>query len=340
MLQRKLPNALAKLTASARMMAFAGAVAGASMFGFSQQAMAEATTTKGAKVIFLSVSEECEYCARAQRSFRQAAEQEGLKLSVKVNNYDPAEQASQVDQAIAEKPDAIVVWPADASAIIPSLRKIKSANIPLVIMNSLPDQKFSKFWDAYTGPDDKGMGVSAGQAMVKGFQEKGLDTGSIFLIVGVPGTPPQIRREEGFREELARAGVKIEILGSQPGNWDQTKATDAAASLFTQYGSKVKGVYAQADNMMAGVIVAAKRAGIDPASLVLVGGNCSIEGVNAIEAGTQYASVLQSPIEDGQYAVKALVDLLDGKNPESVRFLPQFVVTKDNIKECYSAVGR
>jgi len=296
---------------------------------------------KDAKVILLTVSEECEYCSRHLQSFRKKAEEEGISLKVKITNFDPAEQASQVDQAIAERPDAIVLWPADASAIVPSLRKIKSAGIPLVVTNSLPDMKYSKFWDVYTGPNDKASGASAAKAMEQGFKDKGYGNGGdVFLVLGVPGTPPQIGRETGFREGLASSAPGIQIKGAQPGNWDQTKASEAASALFTQFGSNVKGVYAQADNMMAGVIVAAQRAGIDPSKLVLVGSNCSIEGVTAIESGTQYATVLQSPVQDGEYAARAVAELLDGKKPENVRYLPQQIITKANVNDCNTAIGR
>lgn len=304
----------------------------------SPNAMAAA---KGAKVTLLTVTEECEYCSLHKKAFLAEAEKAGLNVDVKITNFDAAEQATQVDQAIAQKPDAIVLWPADASAIIPSLRKIKAAGIPLVITNSLPDEKAAENWDAYTGPSDIGNGEAAGEAMIQGFKEKGYgDSGEVFVIVGVPGTPPQIQRLDGFSKTLAAKAPGIKIDGNQPGNWDQTKATEAAAALFTQFGDKIKGVYAQADNMLAGVIVAAQRAGIDPSKLVLVGSNCSIEGVTAIEAGTQYASVLQSPIDDGAYAAKAVIDILDGKKVEKTNFLPHPVITKANVKDCYSAVGR
>jgi ribose transport system substrate-binding protein len=295
---------------------------------------------QGSKVILLTVSEECSYCSLHQTAFKETAAKLGIEVEVKITNFDPAEQASQVDQAIGQKPDAIVLWAADASAIVPSLRKIKTAGIPLVLTNSLPDQKHAEYWDIFTGPNDVSNGESAGRAMLQGFKERGIADGDVFVVVGQPGTPPQIQRLEGFETVLSGADPKITISGSQPGNWDQTKATEAAASLFTQYGDKIKGVYAQADNMVAGVIVAAQRANIDPASLVLVGSNCSIEGVTAIENGTQYASVLQSPIDDGQYAAQAVADVLDGKEVEKTRFLPHEVITKDNVKDCYSAVGK
>ena len=92
--------------------------------------------------------------------------------------------------------------------------------------------------------------------------------------------------------------------------------------------------------MLSGVIVAAERAGFDPSSIVLVGSNCSIEGVNAINDGTQYASVLQSPIDDGKYAAKAVVDLLDGKTQEKTIYLPHEIITKANVSDCDGAIGK
>ena len=295
---------------------------------------------KGAKVILLTVSQACEYCALHERAFLKSAAADGMNVEVKINNFDAAQQASEVDQAIAEHPDAMVVWPADASAIVPSLRRIKKAGIPLVITNSMPNQKYQDFWNAYTGPNDVGNGQQAGAAMSDGFKAKGYDAGGdIFVIVGVLGTPPQIDRLQGFSEVLKAQAPNIMIAGSQPGNWDETKATDAAAALFTQYGSRIKGVYAEADNMLAGVIVAAQRAGLDPSKLVLVGSNCSIEGVNGIKAGTQYATVLQSPVDDGNYAAQAVADLLDGKPVPKTRFLPHPTVTAANISACDAATG-
>jgi len=290
------------------------------------------------RVILLGVSEECVYCARHQNTFRDMMAQHGVDLEVKITPYDPAVQATQVDQAISQKPDVLVVWPADASAIIPSLRKIKAAGIPLVISNSAPDMRFSDLWETFTGPDDLGNGRAAAQAMLQGLAERGESGGDVVVIQGYLGTPPQIQRMAGFEEVLQDSGVHI--IGSQAGNWDQSLATTAAAALFTQFGARIRGVYAQDDAMMAGVVVAARRAGIDPKSLVLVGHNCTDLGVAMIEAGDQYASVLQSPIDDGRYAVEAALALLRGETVQKVRYLPHPVITRDNVRECYPAIGR
>ncbi|TBB16182.1 ATP-binding cassette domain-containing protein (plasmid) [Rhizobium ruizarguesonis] len=59
-----------------------------------------------------------------------------------------------------------------------------------------------------------------------------------------------------------------------------------------------------------------------------------------IAPGGQYASVLQSPIDDGAYAAQAVADVLDGKTVEKTRFLPHEIITKDNVKDCYPANGK
>jgi ABC-type sugar transport system substrate-binding protein len=300
----------------------------------------EAPGADGADVVLLTVTEECEYCALHLESFREAVEAAGVNLDVKINDFDAATQATQVEQALSQNPDLIVLWPADASALVPSMRRIEEAGVPLIVTNSAPDAEFADLWLTFTGPDDYGNGVSAARAMIQGFEERGIgDSGTVFVVTGVPGTPPQIQRLAGFTETLAEEAPGIEVVDDQPGNWDQTQATDAAAALFTQHPD-VDGVYAQADNMLAGVIAAAQRSGIDPASLVLVGSNCSIEGVTAIEEGTQYASVLQSPIDDGLYAANAAVALLEGESVAPVQYLPNPVITADNVEECFDAVGR
>ena len=72
--------------------------------------------------------------------------------------------------------------------------------------------------------------------MVEAFKAKGFgDSGNIVALVGPPGAPPTIDRLKGFQAELAKLAPGIRVVGSQPGNWDQTLSTSASASLFTQY---------------------------------------------------------------------------------------------------------
>lgn len=288
------------------------------------------------KVVLLTVSDECTYCAIYRRAFTAAmAKVPDAQLTITTNGFDPAEQATQVDQAISQNPDAIVIWPADATAVIPSLRKIKNAGIPVVVANGFLDQKYQRYWDAFVGPDDLSIGRDGGEAMARGFEAMGKGrTGKVFVVTGQAGQPPQWLRLQGFQEALAKSAPGIEIVATQPGDWDQNKATIVSGSLFTQYGREVQGVYSEADNMMAGVIVAARRQGLNPKSLVLVGANCTIEGVTAIRQGDQYATTWQSPIMEARLAVGAVHKLLDRQPVPKTTFLPHAIKTESDIADC------
>jgi ribose transport system substrate-binding protein len=294
------------------------------------------------EVVLLTVSQTCDYCAKHTETFKAAMAKAGVKLRVVVNEFNAADQAQQVNQAISTQPDAIVVWPADSRAIIPSLVRIKKAGIPVVVTNSYPQTPDTSLWTAYTGPNDIANGEAAARAMVEAFKAKGFgDNGNIVALVGPPGAPPTIDRLKGFQAELAKLAPGIRVVGTQPGNWDQTLSTSASASLFTQYrGADIKGMYSEADNMMAGALVAAQRQGLDPGKLAMVGHNCSIEGYTNIMSGAQYASVLQSPIEDADLAAQAVVDIVAGKKVQNVQYLIPRQVDRQNIDICAPAVGK
>lgn len=149
------------------------------------------TDVKGKKVTLLTVAQSCDYCAKHTEEFKKVAEAAGVQVTVVVNDFNAAEQAQQVTQAISTRPDAVVLWPADATAIMPSLQRLKQSKIPVVVTNSHPQSDDDSLWNTFTGPDDYANGQEAAKAMIAGFKEKGFgDSGSVVIVEGVPGTPP------------------------------------------------------------------------------------------------------------------------------------------------------
>ncbi|MZI95915.1 substrate-binding domain-containing protein [Vibrio sp. CAIM 722] len=286
-------------------------------------------------IILLQPTEECTYCADYKRFFAKDAKAAGLNYEITTSVFDPSNQANQVEQAISKKPDAIVLWPVDVNALIPSMRKIKKAGIPLVISDAMPNEYSKPFWDVYTGGNSEAIGRESAKAMVAAFKAKGYgDKGQIFAITGTPGAPTSLGRMKGFTEELHKLAPGIKVVGKQSGNWDQNVSMTAASSFFTRYGDKVQGVYAVEDLMMAGVIVAAERSGIDPKKLALVGVGCEVTGYNNIKNGKQFATVLSDAYSDAKYAVDAVVKLLDGVKQDKYRYIPNPMITNQNLNEC------
>ena len=297
----------------------------------------------GKKVSFLTVTQTCAYCAAQAAAFQAKLKSAGVDVTTVTTNFDAAEQAQQVNQAISTRPDAIVIWPAYASAIVPSLEKIKQAGIKVVISTSIPSTSNTSLWAAFTGPNNVSLGEASARSLVAGLKEKGLGlSGDILEITGTAGAASTIGRTDGFKAELAREAPGLKIVGSQPGNWDQTIATTAAAALFSQFGGdKVIGIYGEADNMVAGIITAADRAGYKPGkNLVVVGSDCTIDGYNNIKNGSQYASNLQDPAKDGQNVASATLAVLEGKPVPNIAYMKTPAITAANVELCAAADGK
>lgn len=140
-----------------------------------------AQAAEGKSVILLQPTEECTYCADYLRFFKQEATAAGLDFETTTSPFDPANQANQVEQAIAKRPDAIILWPVDANALIPSMRKIQKAGIPLIISDALPAKQSERFWDVYTGGNSEDIGRESAKAMVDAFEAKGYGKKAKFL---------------------------------------------------------------------------------------------------------------------------------------------------------------
>lgn len=295
---------------------------------------------KGKRIAIMTVTQSCDICKRITDATKDTVEKAGAEADVHVQEYDPALQAQQVNQAISQRVDLAIIFPADAAAVVPSLVRLKQARIPVVILDGLPQTDDKSLFEAFAGSNDVEYGKAAADAMIQGFQEKGLgDKGSVLVIQGFPGIPSTIYREKGFREQLAAKMPGIKVVGAQPGNFDQTQATDATAALLTKYPN-VQGIYSIADMMMAGAITAAERSGLDPTKMVMVGTSCTIEGYNNMKNGKQYADILQDPYEEGGNAGQAAIDILTGKDVEQFIFNSHPIITKENLSECDRALGK
>lgn len=331
MLMKKATAALASLLATASL------TAGCAATGSNEAGGAKPLS--GKRIALLTVTQACDSCVKVTQAAKETAENAGAKVQIFVQEYDPALQAQQVNQAISQHVDLVILWPADAGAVLPSLIRLKQAKIPVVLLNGLVDVDDKSLFKTFAGPNDIESGELAAQALIKGFQGKGFgDSGSIVIIQGSPGVPASILREKGFRDYLGAHAPGIKIVGAQPGNWDQTQATDAAGALLTTYPD-VKGIFAVADNMLAGAITAADRAGRDPSKMVMVGMDCTIEGVQNIRAGKQDATVLKNPFEEGRNAAEAAADVLTGSPGERYVFDQNPTVTSSNLDACDEAVG-
>src|SRR6202051_4121594 len=157
----------------------------------------------------------------AYEAFRIAADQVARSAGARIVHYVPRqpdnidEQKAMVEQAVKDRPDAVVFIPVDDVAMIPSVKQLNDAKIPVVLAsNSLPGS-----FVTFVGADDFEMGYREARYLFEHLGGKG----KIVVIEGTPAAPTNRERVRGYPRALAEF-PGIELLGSGIGNCQQPDA--------------------------------------------------------------------------------------------------------------------
>ena len=117
-------------------------------------------------------------------------------------------------------------------------------------------------------------------------------------------------------------------------DFDQQKALEASRDLLTRFGDDIAGVYANDDTMALGFIDAWTESGRDIADIPpIVGINGQVQAFDLIREGQYFATIVQSPVEDGKLAAETIVKLIQGESVDKRLPIPLTVVTADNVED-------
>src|SRR4051812_29394501 len=261
-----------------------------------------------------------------------AAQHKDVKFEL-MQAADADSQAQQIEQAIAQKPDALVVLPQDGEALTPVAQKAERAGIPVI--NT--DRLFTK-QDAATATilgDNYQIGTLAADYI--GDQLK--CNGNVVEIQGLAGISVTEDRSKGFSDELKKkfpnGGVKI--VAKQPGDFNPDTGLKVMENILNAQ-KKIDAVYTHDDDMAQGVVQAIRNAGRDK-DMFLTGVGGSSDAMKQIKAGGLYrATFLYNPNMAASAVNMARLIALGQGLPELVPpevprqvIVPAAVVTKDNV---------
>lgn len=244
---------------------------------------------------------------------------------------DVARQIAQVEDLIQQEVDAIIIWPTNGEAVIPAVRKAHSAGIPVIVTNSNISEKGFDFVKSFSGPDNVTQGSRAAEIMCDKFKAMGIENeAKIVQISGQPGYTTAIERAKGFEDRLPAVCPNVELVETQPGDWNREKSQKVMEAFLVKYDD-IDGVYAGDDNMGVGALNAAKAAGRD--GIIFVGATNFSVGYEAMERGEYWGSIYQSPVDDAKAALQTAVDILDGKDIPFLNYFDTPKITQDNMKD-------
>jgi ABC-type sugar transport system substrate-binding protein len=286
----------------------------------------------GKRVAFLDGPIADKYVGGMTRSFTETAKALGLDVSVVQSPFDPALQSRQLDDAIAQKVDAIVMMIMSQKALIPALTRAKEARIPVILINTdIPNEDL---YTALVGENSPNMGAFAGKAMAEGLKAR--SSAKVAIIAGSMDEGVAPARVGGFKKAF-EAHPGFTVVAVEETHWSPPEAERAAGQLLARFSGQggLDGIYGMNDPMANGVVQAAQSAGVKLGTgqneLVIVGGNCLAMGIQDIEQGTMYATVYFTPINMGRDAATTVNNILDGKPVPKKQFRDLDIITKANV---------
>lgn len=262
---------------------------------------------------------------------------------------DQATQTGQIDNFIAEGVDVLIINPVNSSSAETITDKVVAAEIPLVYINREPDASEEQRWAdnnwnvTYVGCDAKQSGTMQGELIA----DLGLETvdkngdGKIQYIM-VEGDPENIDaqyRTEYSVKALEDAGLEVECLTDQVGNWQQDQAQQIVANALGQYGDDIEVVFCNNDAMALGALQAIQSAGRTVnEDIYLVGVDALSEALEDVIAGTMTGTVFNDHFSQSHSAADAAIRFVNGETNEYYIGCDYVKVTTENAQEVLDMV--
>jgi D-xylose transport system substrate-binding protein len=238
-------------------------------------------------------------------------------------NQDASQQQSQMEAALTDGADVVVLDPVDSTSAAAMVQLAKAQNVPVVSYDRLvldsPDV------NAYVSFDNVKVGQLQGDTLAKKLADDGNANGPIVRINGSPTDNNAKLFGQGAASAFTSAGVQVAKEFDTP-DWSPDQAQTEMDQAITALGKTgFKGVYAMNDGTAGGAIAAMSAAGIDPKTVPTTGQDAELEAVQRILTGDQFMTVYMATRPEATAAAQIAVALANGKP-----IPPSMVTTKTN----------
>ena len=231
--------------------ATASAGAAAAIFGglginpvrAAEMAKVAGRSEKPLKAAFSNAGLQATWCAQG----KQAAEYWGSLFNVEVTWFDgeldAVKQRAAIDNMASQKWDFVAMQAFGIGTLTQPVQKMIDAGIPVIDMDTLiaPLDKIAVH--TFLAPDNELMGSGVTQALVNAIGGKG----KMIMTQGALGHTGAQGRARGFNTVI-KANPGIEVLDTQPGDWDVSKTARLWETYLTKY-PQIDAAYFHNDDM-------------------------------------------------------------------------------------------
>lgn len=259
----------------------------------------------------------------ARIGVRRVLEQAGCALSsvFPLSPDDPVEQASLVDKALLQKPDAVLLAPAHPSHLDPQILKLQAAGIPVISFVSRSKALAPK---CFVTSDNYALAYEITNFLLDHLGGRG----RLIIIKGNPNSETSAPRTDGFKDAIA-ANPNATIVAQGIGNYQRV---DAHAEMTKILATKPEfdGVLVANDFMALGVIEALEQAGL---KVPVVSVNAMPDAIAALKKGTLLATAAFDAMKIACASAQAVIRIVRNEPVPAEISLPVSIVTAENCDE-------
>jgi ribose transport system substrate-binding protein len=252
----------------------------------------------------------------------------GVEVVVQTDaGFDAAKQRSDIETALAAKPNVILALPLDPTTSAAAFKQAINDGTKLVFLSNLPaGYKQGTDYAAIVTDDLFQMGKQAADALAASIGKKG-KVGYIFHDATYYVTN---RRDQAFKSTIEKDYPDIKIVAEQ-GISDPARAEELANAMLLQHPD-LDGIYVTWAEPADGVLAALRGAGNTHTKIVTLDLSEPV-GLDMVKGGNVTAIVADKAYELGRaMAATGLKSLLGEKTPPFI-VAPALTVTKANVSD-------
>jgi ABC-type sugar transport system substrate-binding protein len=290
---------------------------------------------KPVEVVFLANEASSAWQVASTGFLKNLVTRAGGKCTVLSADLKPEQQAQQAQDLLVAKPDFVVIKPADSGAVVPAVRQLNQAGIPVLSIDVRPDTGCEVL--THIQSDQLLLGGLGAQYIADKFRAEG-KTAKVISIMGQLEIILGRERQQGFETVAAQNSDVIQMLDYKvEAKWANELAYTATKDGFTRYPD-ANAIFVMSDCMLVGVLNALREIDRlypidDPRHITIASIDADENGIKAINDGYLDVAVEHNAALHSDIATRVIIDFLHGKTiPKEIIFEP-FVVTKQNVND-------
>ena len=291
---------------------------------------------KGKKVLFVPLAMGFDLTEGWAAIMRRQAKDLGYTFEIRDPNWSTDAGSRAITDAIAQKPDLLIVHNPDLQSYAKLEQRAVQAGIKVLQVNL----ETINPTDTYIGADWVKVGLIEAQALVDHCGKESGKSGKVAILEGQPTAASNLYEHYAYNHVFADH-PEIQVVADQAATYDPAKARAITETVLQQHPD-LCGIVGNWDNQDVGAGAAVQAAGKSGQVFIVTSGGGSKTGCDNISKGLLSEIVSYDVPLQGDALNQAIVELLlspaKAGTVQTTYFTPLTLQTKDTIspRQCWT----